>query len=315
MYYKQPEEFSSLYSLQEYFKDEQTCLDYLAYQRWQGNVICTHCNHNKVYQLQGETKRYKCAKCRKQFTAKAGLIFEDSKIPLRKWFAAIYFILAHRKGISSYQLARDLQITQKSAWFMGHRIRHAIKQGTFEKPLDGIVEIDETFVGGKNKNRHANKKVKHSQGRSYKDKTPVLGIIQRQGELRAFTVPDTKQESIQPIIEEQVQYGATIYTDEWWAYRDLNQLYNHAIVNHAARQYVNGIIHTNTIEGFWGQFKRSIIGIYVQVSPKHLQRYVDEAVYRYNTKALTDGHKALNLLGKETGSLKYKQLVYGKKAG
>ena len=147
---------------------------------------------------------------------------------------------------------------------MGHRIRHAIKQGTFEKPLDGTIEIDETFVGGKNKNRHHNKKVKQSQGRSYKDKTPVLGIIQRQGELRAFTIPDTKQDTIQPIIEDQIKYGATIYTDEWWAYRQLYQLYNHAIVNHAARQYVDGNIHTNTIEGFWGQFKRSIIGIYVQ---------------------------------------------------
>ncbi len=313
MLYKQPDQFNSLYELLEYFNTEDICLGYLAEQRWQSEVSCTHCNHTKTYQLKGKTKRYKCASCRKQFNAKAGTIFEDSKIPLRKWFAAIYLILAHRKGLSSHQLARDLNVTQKTAWFMGHRIRYAIKQGTFDKCLDGVIEIDETFVGGKNKNRHHNKKVKNSQGRSFKDKTPVLGIVQRQGELRAFTIPDTKQETIQPIVEEQIQYGATIYTDEWWAYRDLNLLYDHEIVNHAARQYVNGTVHTNTIEGFWGQFKRSIIGIYVQVSPKHLQRYVDEAVYRYNNKQLADGHKALNLLSKNSGSLKYKQLVYGKK--
>ena len=313
MAHKSPEQFSSLYELLDYFTDEQVCISYLEEQRWQGNMTCVHCNHDRVYTLQGANKRYKCASCRKQFTAKANTIFEDSKLPLRKWFAAIYLILAHRKGLSSYQLARDLKVTQKTAWFLGMRIRNAIKQGTFDKPLEGIVEVDETFVGGKNKNRHANKKVKYSQGRSYKDKTPVVGLVQRGGELRAFAVPDTKQETIQPIVEEQVQYGATVYTDEWWAYRQLHNYYNHAIVNHAARQYVNGEAHTNTIEGFWGQFKRSIIGIYVKVSPQHLQRYVDEAVYRYNTKHLLDGHKALILLAKNTGSIKYKQLVHASK--
>jgi transposase-like protein len=312
MVYKSPEEFSSLYELLEYFKDENTCLQYLAQQRWQGNVCCPHCQHNVIYTLQGATKRYKCAKCRKQFTAKANTIFEDSKLPLRKWFMAIYLILSHRKGLSSYQLARDLKITQKTAWFLGMRIRNAIKQGSFEKPLEGTIEIDETFVGGKNKNRHANKKFKYSQGRSFQDKTPVLGMVKRKGELRAFAIPDTKGETIQPIVEEQVKYGSTIYTDEWMAYRKLHNFYNHGIVDHAAKQYVNGDAHTNTIEGFWGQFKRSIIGIYVKVSPKHLQRYVDEAVYRYNCKHLLDGHKALNLLCKQEGSLKYKQLVYGK---
>ncbi|WP_462240665.1 IS1595 family transposase [Ferruginibacter sp.] len=311
--YKSPDQFSSLFELLEYFNNEQICLAYLAEQRWQGEVECHFCKHTNVYELKGKTKRYKCAACRQQFNAKAGTIFEDSKIPLRKWYAAIYLILSHRKGISSYQLARDLKLTQKTAWFMGHRIRYAIKQGTFDKALDGIVEMDETFVGGKNKNRHADKKVKQCQGRSFKDKTPVFGMVQRQGELRAFVIPDTKAESIQPIVQDQVEYGSTIYSDEWHAYRGLNRYYDHAIVNHAARQYVDGEIHTNTIEGFWGQFKRSIIGIYHQVSPKHLQRYVDEAVYRYNNKALTDGHKALNLLQKSTGSLKYKALVYVKK--
>jgi transposase-like protein len=313
--HRQPEDFSSLYELLEYFKDEHICTSYLVEQRWQGHVICHHCNHNKVYELKGENKRFKCAACRKQFTAKAGTIFEDSKLPLRKWFAAIYLVLSHRKGISSYQLARDLKISQKTAWFLGMRIRNAIKQGTFDKQLTGVVEVDETFIGGKNKNRHADKKLRLNTGRSHKDKTPVLGIIQRGGELRAFVIPNTSQQIIQPIIEEQVAYHSTIYTDEWNAYRYLWVFYDHAIVEHSVRQYVNGEAHTNTLEGFWSQLKRSIIGIYVKVSPGYLQRYVDEAVYRYNSRKLSDGHKALNLLSKSGGSIKYKQLVYEGKKG
>lgn len=313
--HKQPEDFSSLYELLEYFKDEATCTSYLVEQRWKGQIVCPHCSYSKVYELKGANKRFKCAGCRKQFTARVGLIFEDSKLPLRKWFAAIYLILAHRKGISSYQLGRDLKISQKTAWFLGMRIRNAIKQGSFEKQLEGSVELDETFIGGKNKNRHADKKVKNSQGRSFKDKTPVFGMLQRGGELRAFVVRSTSEVSVLPLILKNVSDRATLYTDEWKAYNNLWVYYEHAIVNHGARQYVNGEAHTNTLEGFWGQFKRSIIGIYVKVSPHFLQRYVDEAVYRYNNRKLADGHKALNLLTKQTGSLKYKQLMYeGKKA-
>lgn len=307
MAYKSPEQFSSLFELFEYFKDEQTCHGYLAEQRWQDGIECPHCECKNIYTLQGANKRYKCAKCRKQFTARANTIFEDSKIPLRKWFAAIYLILAHRKGISSYQLARDLKITQKSAWFLGHRIRHAIKQGDFSKPLDGEVEIDETFVGGKNKNRHWDKKVKHSQGRSFKDKTPVMGLLQRHGELRAFVVPNTKLELLEPIIYEHVKFSSCLLSDEW--YRELPE-YNHGIVAHGKGIYVTGEIYTNTLEGFWSHLKRSIIGVYHKVSPKHLQRYVDEAVYRYNNRLLSNGHKALLLLSKTNSSLKYRQLVY-----
>jgi len=304
--YKSPEDFSSLFELMDYFKDEQTCLGYLAEQRWPDGIECPHCYHTKVYVLNGKVKRYKCGICRKQFTAKANTIFEDSKLPLRKWFAAIYLLLAHRKGISSYQLARDIKVTQKTAWFLAQRIRHAIKQGSFAKKLDGVVESDETFVGGKNKNRHADKKVKNNQGRSFKDKTPVLGLVQRGGELRAFVVPNTKMEVLVPIILANVEQGSKLMTDEW--YSPING-YEHSIVMHSAKQYGNGDAHTNTLEGFWALLKRSIIGIYHKVSPKHLQRYVDEAVYRYNTKHLTDGHKALILLTIVNGSLKYKQLV------
>lgn len=233
MVYKSPEQFSSLFELFEYFKDEQTCLAYLAQQRWQGNIECPHCCHNKIYTLKGQVKRYKCAVCRKQFTAKANTVFEDSKLPLRKWFAAIYLILGHKKGISSYQLARDLNITQKTAWFLGHRIRHAIKQGSFSKQLEGIVESDETFIGGKNKNRHADKKVKNSQGRSFKDKTPVHGLLQRGGELRAFVIPNTKMENLIPTIFQNVKQGSRLMTDEWYSHIPI--YYEHEIVMHSAK--------------------------------------------------------------------------------
>lgn len=215
-------------------------------------------------------------------------------------------MLAHRKGISSYQLARDLKVTQKTAWFLAHRIRHAIKQGSFAKQLEGVVESDETFIGGKNKNRHANKKVKNNQGRSFKDKTPVHGLVQRGGEVRAFVVPNTQMKVLVPIILTNVKQGSKLMTDEWYSHIPA---YDHYIVVHGAKQYVNGDAHTNTLEGFWALLKRSIIGIYHKVSPKHLQRYVDEAVYRYNTKAIADGHKALILLSISNGSLKYKQLI------
>jgi len=306
MVYKSPEEFSSLFDLLDYFKDEQTCLGYLAERRWQGGIECPHCCHTKIYTLKGATKRYKCGKCRKQFTARANTIFEDSKLPLRKWFAAIYLLLAHRKGISSYQLARDLKVTQKTAWFLAHRIRYAIKQGSFEKPLEGVVESDETFIGGKNKNRHADKKVKYGQGRSYKDKTPVHGLLERGGQLRAFVVPNTKLEILEPLILEHVKWGSKLMTDEWYSHIPV---YDHNIVRHGAKQYVDGEAHTNSLENFWAHLKRAIIGIYHKVSPKHLQRYVDEAVYRYNNRLLADAHKALNLLNTANGSLKYKQLI------
>ena len=310
MDYKSPEDFSSLYELLEYFTSEDICLKYLTFQRWQGNIICPVCNKDKIYDLQGTNKRFKCASCYKQFTAKAGTIFEDSKIPLRKWFAALYLLLSHRKGVSSYQLARDLNLTQKTAWFLGHRIRYAIRQGTFEKPLSGIVEIDETFVGGKNKNRHWDKKVKNNQGRSYKDKTPVLGMLERGGNVRAFPVPTTHVYNLVPLIHKHVDFSSTLMTDEW--YPSLNEYEGHGIVNHSLKQYAVGDNTTNGIENFWSNFKR-IFAVYHKVSRKHLHRYVDESVFRFNEREKSDGFRIVNLLSELNGSLKYKQLVYEQK--
>ena len=302
------DEFNSLFELIEYFKDEQTCINYLADKRWEGKSCCPHCECAKVYCF-SDGKRYKCSSCKKQFSVRIGTIFEDSNISLKKWFIAIYLITSHKKGISSYQLAKDLKVTQKTAWFMLHRIRYALGQCNLDTELDGEVEIDETFVGGKNKNRHWDKKVKQSQGRSFKDKTPVFGMLQRGGIVVAKVVPDTKAKTLRPHIDRYIQKGSTIYTDEWY-YGNLHENYQHHQVFHAAKIYARGEVHTNTIEGFWGILKRGLIGIYNHVSRKHLQKYVDEFCWRFNTRKLKEGERMNKMLSLCCTRLTYKKLIY-----
>lgn len=277
-------EFKNLVQLTEYFSDKDRCIEYLTALRWEGNVTCTFCQHDKVYELKGKNKRYKCAKCRKQFSAIKGTIFENSPIPLQKWFAAVYLITAHKKGISSVQLGVDLGVTQKTAWFMAHRIRFALQVKSFVAPMEGPVQVDETFVGGKNKNRHASKKVKESQGRSLKDKTPVLGLTDGKGQVYTQVIPNTQAKTIKPIIEQMVKKGEIVVTDEWKAYKDLRREYRHMVVKHNEGKYVVEDLSTNRIEGYWSILKRGIYGIYHQVSAKHLHRYCDEFSFRYNSR-------------------------------
>ncbi len=303
--------FESLLELLEFFKDEKTCIEYYQQKRWGNNPVCPHCNNSKKIYKFSDGKRFKCAKCRSQFTVRVGTIFEDSKVPLKKWFIAAYLIINHKKGISSHQLGRDIKVTQKTAWFILHRIRTALDNGGFEITGKEVIEIDETFVGGKNKNRHKDKKVKNSQGRSYKDKTPILGMLERGGNVKVKKIKNTKRRIIQPIIEKTIPLGSNIVTDEWWAYRRLYEKYGHEFVNHAIKQYVNGEAHTNNIECFWSLFKRSIIGIYHNVTYKHLEGYADESAFRYNTRKI-NGEQRVSLFFKNTanmGKLSYKNLV------
>lgn len=328
------ESFNSLLELYDHFSNEQKCIDYLVKQRWDGNITCPHCSNDKVYSF-SDNKRFKCAKCRGQFTSKVGTIFEDSKIPLRKWFVAIYLVTSHKKGISSHQLAKNLKVTQKTAWFMLQRIRFGLGANEDMTELEGTIELDESFVGGKNKNRHADKKVKNSQGRSFKDKTPVMGMLQEQivahverphkvipnkivnekvviqkSLVRCRVVPDTSTDSLQPIIRQNIKPNSILISDEWMAYNGLNDKYDHRIVDHRAKEYVNANGDTtNAMEGFWTGLKRSYIGIYHHVSRKHLQLYVNETAFRYNTSTMSEGSRVSYTLTKTEGRLKYKHLI------
>ena len=301
--------FNSLIQVLDHFKSEEVCKAYLIEQRWNGKITCPHCGCEKIYTT---NRGYTCAEktCTKKFTVTTGTVMENTKIPYRLWLATIYLATAHKKGISSHQLSRDLNITQKTAWFLLHRVREMFAVNEPEL-LTGTVEIDETFVGGKNKNRHASKKVKNSQGRSHEDKTSVIGLVQRGGNVMTFVTNDVDSVTLHTITTSNVHADATIVTDAYRAYNGLNKFYNHVTVKHTENDYrTTGLDHTNTIEGFWSLLKRGIIGIYHQVSPKHLHRYCNEFGFRYNSKDIKDVVRFEDAVTKIANArLTYKALV------
>lgn len=276
--------FDSLYSLMEAFPDENSCYEYLEHLRWPEGVTSIYDPSSRVYSLPGHW--YMCKNTKRKFNVKHGTIFSHSRIPLRKWFIAIWHILVCRKGISSTQLARTIGITQKSAWFILQKIRHCFGY-MFKDKLKGVIECDETFVGGKNKNRHWDKKAKNSQGRSCKDKVPVLGMLQKDGNVICVVLKDTSAEEITPAILKNIKPFSTLYTDEWKGYNDVVDLYDRFKVDHSKGKYCVGIVTTNTIEGFWAILKRGYAGVYHLMSKRHLQKYTDEFTLRYNTRAMT----------------------------
>lgn len=298
-------EFNSLLSLTERFPDEKSCREYLEQQRWNGIPICPHCDNNKVYRYK-DGRLFKCAKCKKQFTVRVGTIFEDSPLSLRKWFMAIYLITAHKKGISSLQLSKDIGITQKSAWHMLHRIRYAMQTKSFNAPLSNVVEADETYIGGKNRFKHKNKR---TSGTGMVGKQAVFGMLERKGNVRAMHIQNADAKTLVPIILLNVDRNATIMTDEFGGYYNLDLFYKHGVISHTKRQYVKGDIHTQTIDNFWSLLKRGILGIYHQVSPKHLHRYISEFEYRYNKRKDNDPIKFNSALGRVQGRLQYKDLI------
>jgi transposase-like protein len=282
-------QFNSLLQVLDYFKNEEVCISYLAKSRWNDEPSCPHCGNVGAYIT---NRGYKCKakECAKKFTVTTGTIFENTKISLRTWFAAMYLCTAHKKGISSLQLSRDLAITQKTAWFLLHRIREMLLSNQSEQ-LDGTVEIDETYVGGATKNKSNKKRAAlRETGGQYFSKTSVVAMLQRDGEVRTTVLQanSVKYSDVLPIIQANVSETSLIITDSSTMYGSLKLSYKHETVNHVNKEYARGAMHTNTIEGFFSQLKRGIIGIYHYVSPKNLQRYCNEFGYRYNTRKVTD---------------------------
>ena len=298
--------FNSLFELLEAFPTEQSCIEYLKKVRWGEKVKSPFNPGSKVYVCGNNT--YLCKDTGRRFNVKTGTIFENTKMTLRKWFMAVWMVLSNKKGISSLQLARDIKVTQKTAWYVLQRIRICLVCENKGK-LHGEVEADETFVGGKNKNRHNDKKVKACQGRSFKDKTPVLGMVERKGKVIGRVIKNTSKEELTPKILEFVDRNAILYTDEWYGYNDINSMYYHYSIDHSKKQYGYGRINTNTIEGFWTLLKRGYVGIYHYMSPKHLQSYVNEFVFRYNTRKISENSRFNLLLCNMNYHITYKKLI------
>jgi transposase-like protein len=253
----------------------------LANVRFADGESCPYCRHCKIYTF-SDGKRYRCAKCRQDFSIKTGTIFESSRLPLRKWFIAIYLLTNTGKGISSIQLAKHLGVTQKTAWFMAHRIREGNQQPKHK--LTGTVEADETYIGGKAKNMHAKRRRRVITGTGTSNKIPIFGIKTRDGKVRAKVINQVDASTLHRAVLVNVQKGATLYTDEHRGYNGLGNNYRRGVVQHGIGEYVKGDCHTNGIESFWSLFKRGYHGVYHYMSKKHLQRYVNESVFRFNLR-------------------------------
>ncbi len=293
-----------------HFSDLDVATEFVASLRWPDGPVCPACGlvDEKHYYL--KTRRvWKCRSCKKQFSVKRGTIFEDSPIGLDKWLPAVWLIANCKNGISSYELAKDLGVTQKTAWFMLHRIRLAMQTGTFEK-LDGQVEADETFIGGKARNMHKSKREQKISGRGASGKVAVLGLLERHGKVRTKVVPNTKWRTLQVEVRQNVESGSEVHTDALRAYRGLDPEYLHKVVDHAEK-YVDGHVHTNGIENFWSLLKRGIKGTYVSVEPYHLFRYLDEQAFRFNEREVEDRDR----FAKALESAADRRLTYGELTG
>lgn len=293
----------SLYTiLSKVLSNEESAINYFEKMRWNGKVISPYDVTSKVYKC--KNGKYKCKNTGRYFDVKTGTPLANTKLPMTKWLLAMFLFQADKGGISSCQLARILEITQKTAWHMLMRVREfAAKANTNNSKLSGEVEIDETFVGGKNKNRHKDKKVEKCQGRSYKDKVPVFGILERGGKMFAKVVPNTQARTLVSIVKKNVDVGSIIYTDGW-SYKGLEKKYTQMSVDHGKHFYGATYVTddgeiiqvtTNRIENAWSHFDRMMLGTYIRVSKKHLQKYVDEFIFRFNTRNFSDSQR-FNLL-------------------
>ncbi|WP_420321229.1 IS1595 family transposase [Flagellimonas sp.] len=308
-------QFKSLPQLLDYFKDEATGIAYYENIRWGNEPACPHCGCTNPYKT---NRGWKCRdkECHKKFTVRVGTIFENSKIPFRIWFAAIWLATEHKKGISSVQLAIDLGITQKTAWFVLHRIREMLRDKAPQMLGENkMVEIDAAHIGGKEGNKHLNKRRSNedknltNEGKPYKAKKTIIGIIERNGKVALRYVSGETTQNMIDFVKTHVPADSTIYSDEAPAYKQLKRTYKHDNVKHALNIYVEGQVHTNTIENFWSVLKRGLYGVYHQVSDKHISRYLDEYAARFNNRTLTSNERFNQFLEDSESVLSYKMLV------
>ena len=295
-----------------YFSDYENYHQFMMDLRWpDGKVRCPQCASDHVVYL-AKARVWKCytKHPRQKFSLKTGTIFEDSPLGLDKWLAAVWLIVNCKNGISSYEIARDLGVTQKSAWHMAHRIRLALQAGDFGK-LSGEVEVDETFIGGKARNMHIAQRKRRITGTGGKDKTAVLGVLERGGKVRTTVVADRKKKTLQTQVRKHVEAGAALYTDELLSYDGLEGQYAHQVIGHAV-QYVDGNVHTNGMENFWALLKRGLNGTYVSVEPYHLFRYLDEQAFRFNNRASMNDFDRFRLALSQVAG---KRLTYAEATG
>ncbi len=275
----------------QYFSDEQVCIDTVAKMRWPNGPECPACGRKEHYYLKTQ-KRWKCKECTKQFTVKLGTIFEESPIPLSKWLVALWMLVNCRNGVSSYEIARDLGVSQKAGWFMLQRLRLALQSGHMMKLGGGSapVEVDETFIGGKARFMHKARRIRMKVREHNWSKTVVMGMLERGGKVKTAVIAERKKPIVEQIVRENIIPGSEVYTDEFPGYYKLSDEYAHKVINHL-EHYVDGKVHTQGIENFWSCLKRGLNGTYVAVEPFHLFRYVDEQAFRFNNRKDADGKK------------------------
>jgi transposase-like protein len=295
-----------------HFADPDVSLAFAASAKWPTGPDCPRCGQAEPSFL--TTRRlWKCRGCKKQFSVKVGTIFEDSPVPLDKWMAAVWMIVNAKNGVSSYELARSIGVTQPSAWFMAHRIRLAL-QGDPTLTLGGEVEVDETFIGGKARFMHKGERARKIKGTGGMGKAAVMGLLERHGpdghsRVKAKVVPNVRRSTLAPEVRQHVESGADVFTDALKSYADLGTDYRHQVIDHA-EAYVRGNVHTNGLENFWSLVKRCVKGTYVSIEPFHLFRYLDEEVFRFNHRKETDASRFVRALRGIVGKrLTYEHLI------